>query len=134
MPYQKSEVAKTGNIEKKYRINLGKYSINLLNSSTNFEKYDTINNANKLTLFGIYELPIELETITYEEFTSNDVIYSKKEALELAKEGAYSKAKEKVPEGANILDCTYKVFTSKDEVIVRATIECLERVGVESKF
>lgn len=131
VPYHKTLVAKSGNTEKRYQINLGNYGINLLNSGTNFEKYDTISNVKKLTLFGKFEMPITVKEITYEEFISDDIFYSKEEALELAKEEALVLAKQEIPETAEMVNTEYKVFETEDEVIVRATVECLEQVGIE---
>ena len=128
MPFSKTLVAKTGNSEKKYVLKIGKYEINLLNTSTNFEKYDKINDVKKLTLFGKFEVPVELETITYEEYLSDDISYTKEEALELAKEGALMQAYENILKEAEIINSEYKVFYTEEEVIVRATVECVEKV------
>lgn len=129
VPYHKSLVAKSGNIEKRYQIKIGNLVINLLNTVTNFEKYDTINVVKRLTLFGRVELPIEVKEITYEEFLSDDIVYTKEEALELAKEESYTFAKQSIPEEAEIVNCEYKIFNTEDEVIVRATVECIESAG-----
>lgn len=127
VPYSKTLVAKSGNVEKRYQINIGNYTINLLNTSTNFEKYDTISNVKRLTLFGRFQLPIELKTIMYEEFLADDIEYTAEEALELAKEEALMLAKESIPQGIEIVSSEYKVFDTEEEVIVRATVECIEK-------
>ena len=133
MPFSKTLVAKTGNNEKKYVLKIGKYEINLLNTSTNFEKYDTMNDVKKLTLFGKFEVPVELKTITYEEYLSDDISYTKEEALELAKEGALMQAYENIPKEVEIINSEYKIFYTEEEVIVRATVECVEKVRSRSR-
>lgn len=134
VPFQKTVVTKTGNVEKNHKINLGNYTINLSNTGTNFEKYDTMKEVKKLTLFGKFELPIEVETIIYEEFSTDEIKYTKEQAEILAKEKASNIAKQSIPLEAEIIDSEYKVFYADDEVIVRVTIECREKIGVKSEI
>ncbi len=105
--------------------------INLLNTSTNFEKYDTINTVKNLILFGKIELPINLETVTYEEYILDEVKYSRDQAEMIAKTKALTLAKEKIPNDSEILNCEYHVFEEENEVIVRATVMCVESVGIK---
>lgn len=134
VPFEKTLVSKTGKNQKKYSIKLGKYIINLTNTSTKFEKYDTISNVKKLILFGKFLLPIELETTTFEEVVTDEVTYSKEQALEIAKAEAKVLADKNVPLGVEILDSVYKVFYTDNEVQVRVTNECIEKVGIEEKL
>ena len=131
VPFEKTVVSKTGNVEKKHKMQLGNYTINLSNTSTNFEKYDTISDVKKLTLFGEIELPISLETTSYEEVIADEIKYTKEQAEKIAKEEALNIAKKSIPSDAKIIDSEYKVFYADNEVIVRVTTECLEEVGVK---
>ncbi len=134
IPYEKDIITKTGKIENKYKIKLGNYIINLSNNDTNFEKYDKITNIKKLTLFGKYELPIELVTTSYEEYNIEEIKITKEQAIAKAKEEATVIAKSTMTANADIIDCDYKMFLTETTVIVRATIECLEAVGVKERI
>lgn len=134
VPYQKTILSKSGKVDKKYRIKLGKYAINLTNNSTKFEKYDTINSVKKLVLFGKLETPISLDIIEYEELITSDVMYTVAQAESIAKEEVLALVLENIPGDAKVLNYDYNVYTEKDEVIVRITVECLENVGKEEKI
>ncbi len=105
--------------------------INLLNTSTKFEKYDTINTVKNLVLFGYFELPIKLETVTYEEYILDEVKYSRDQAEMIARTKALALAKQKIPQDSEIMNCEYHVFEEENEVIVRATVTCVESVGIK---
>lgn len=60
MMYKQEEGIYTGNSEKRYSIKINNFQINLYKTLPNFEKYDTINNVNKMKLFSNFYLPIEL--------------------------------------------------------------------------
>lgn len=134
IPFEKTILSKTGNVENKYILKLGNYTINLTNNSTNFEKYDTINNVKKLTLFGKFELPIQLMTTSYEEIYAEEIKYEKSKAEEIAKEEAYNIAKENIPIDAKTINVDYKVLYTDYEVIVQATVECEETVGIKEEI
>jgi predicted nucleotidyltransferase len=84
-----------------------------------------------LILFGKIELPIKLETVTYEEYILDEVKYSRDQAEMIAKTKALTLAKEKIPKDSEILNCEYHVFEEENEVIVRATVMCIESVGIK---
>ena len=115
-------------------MKIGNYTINLINSGTKFEKYDTITHVKKLTLFGKFELPIEAQIMTFEEFDVDDVRYTKEQALDIAKAEAKTLAGQNVPNGAEVIDTEYKVFYTDNEVQVRVTNECIEKVGIKEKL
>lgn len=134
LPLEKTIVSKTGNVEKKHKIKLGNYTINLTNTSTNFEKYDTITNVKKLILFDRFELPIESQTTVFEEYTTDEIKYTKEQALEIAKSEAKAIADSNVPSDAEIINSDYKFFYTDNEVQVRVTNECLERAGTNENL
>lgn len=134
LPLEKTIVSKTGNVEKKHKIKLGNYTINLTNTSTNFEKYDTITNVKKLILFDRFELPIESQTTVFEEYTTDEIKYTKEQALEIAKSEAKAIADSNVPSDAEIINSDYKFFYTENEVQVRVTNECLERAGTKENL
>ncbi len=108
--------------------------INLLNNSTKFEKYDTINNVKRLVLFGKYELPIKLETTKKEEYFLEEISYTKDQAEIIAKTTVLKSVKNKIPLASQIVNSTYDVFESENEIIVRITVECVESVGQKEEI
>lgn len=108
--------------------------INLLNTSTKFEKYDTINTVKNLVLFEKFKLPIKLETVTYEEYILDEVKYSRDQAEMIARTKALALAKQKIPQDSEIMNCEYHVFEEENEVIVRATVTCIESVGIKEEI
>lgn len=129
IPYEKTILTMSGKKEKKYKLCFGKYGINLTNNSTKFEKYDTISTVKKLRLFGKFETPINLETKEYNELISNNVKYTKEQAMSIAKEDVYKSIIQTIPKDAEIIDCNYNFFEDENEVIVRIVLECLENIG-----
>ena len=134
VPFEKTVVSKTGNVEKRYKIKFGNYGINFINSGTKFEKYDTITNVKKLTLFGKFEIPIEVQTTCFEEFETDEIKYTKEQALEIAKSEATTVANKNVPKDAEIIKSDYEVFYTESDVLVRVTNECIEKVGIKEKL
>lgn len=131
IPYEQSVLTLSGNIDNKYRLRLGNYAINLTNTSTNFEKYDTINVIKKLKLFGKFELPVELEVLGYREYIKSDVKYTKAQAENVAKDTVYKSVLKSLPSDAEVLNCDYKIYHSNNEVIVRIVVECAENIGIK---
>ncbi len=129
IPYEKTILTASGKVEKKYKLCFGKYGINLINNSTKFEKYDTMNTVKKLRLFGKFETPIKLETTEYDELIANNIKYTKEQAQSIAKEDVYKSIIQTIPKDAEIIDCNYNFFEDENEVIVRIVIECLENIG-----
>ena len=58
--FKETKVEKTGNMEKKYAININNFRINLYKRLSNFERYDTIYATKKLKLFSNFYIPVEL--------------------------------------------------------------------------
>ena len=129
IPYEKTTLTLSGNNERKYKIAIGKYAINLTNNSTNYEKYDTINTVKKLNLFGIWELPIELQTTEYQELVANNIKYTKEQAENIAKNEVYKSVTKTIPKESEIIKYEYKIFQGNNEIIVRIVVECLENIG-----
>ena len=134
VPYQKTILSKSGKVDKKYKIKLGNYTINLANNSTKFEKYDTINSVKKLVLFDKIETPISLDVLAYEELIASDITYTQEQAEKIAKKEVYDLVMKNIPDDAEVLNYDYNVFSEEDEIIVRITVECLENIGVEEKI
>ena len=58
--YKQNERKQTGNVEKKYSINIKNFAINFYKKLSKFEIYDTINTEKKLKISSNFYLPFEL--------------------------------------------------------------------------
>lgn len=132
VPYEKDLVNKTGSKERKYKLEIGNYEINLINSGTKFEKYDTITVSNKLKIFNKFELPIKLTELTYEELEIDTVKYTKAQAENIAKSEAINGIKQKINGiDDSKFENSFKIRENEDSISVEVTVECLENVGVK---
>ena len=118
--------------EKKYKLEIGNYEINLINSSTKYEKYDTITVSNNLKLFDKYELPIKLTELTYEELEIDTIKYTKSQAENIAKLEANNGLDKMIPnENEGILNKEYKIDEKEESITVEIIAECIEKVGIK---
>ncbi len=135
VPYEKDVLSKTGKKDIKYKFEIGNYKINLINTSTKYEKYDTITMSNKLKLFNKFELPIKLTELIYEELEVNTVKYTKSQAENIAKNEASLELQELISNpNIEVLNNNYKTQENEDSISVEITIECLESIGVKEKI
>lgn len=134
IPYEKDLVNKTNNKEKKYKLEIGNYEINLINNDTKFEKYDTITVSNKLKIFNKFELPIKLTELTYEELEIDTVKYTKAQAENIAKSEAINGIKQKL-NGLDLeFENSFKIQENENSISVEVTVECIEKVGMKQKI
>lgn len=132
VPFEKDLVNKTGIKEKKYNLEIGNYKINLINSGTKFEKYDTITVSNKLKVFNKFELPIKLTELTYEEVEIDTVKYTKAQAENIAKNEVISGLKKYIKNIEKMeFENDFIIKENEDGISVEITVECLEKVGVK---
>lgn len=132
VPYEKDLVNKTGNKERKYKLEIGNCEINLINSGTKFEKYDTITVSNKLRVLNRFELPIKLTELVYEEVEVDTVKYTKTQAESIAKNDAVAGLNKLIPsENEGVSEYDYKITENADSISVEVTVECLEKVGIK---
>jgi len=135
IPYEKDLVSKTGKKESKYKLEIGNCKINFINSSTNFEKYDTITVSNKLKLFNRFELPIKLTELTYEELQVDTVKYTKAQAENIAKSEAINGIKQQIKNlEESEFENSFIIRENKDSISVEITVEVLEKVGIKEKI
>ena len=134
VPYIKDVVGKTGIIEKRYKIKLLKYEINLLNYGTKFEKYDTITTRKQFKLLDKFILPIEVEETTYEELVVDTINYTKTQAENIAKNQAMSGALGLLPKEAENVNNSLTVREYDDGIEAEVMIECIEKIGTKEKL
>lgn len=134
IPFERDIVSKTGRTNKSYILGFKNYKINLLNSGTKFEKYDTITSENSLRLFGWFEVPINLTTIVYREISIDTIKYTKDQAMIIATNEIENSIKNRLDKDIEIIDKKVKTNISSDGITVEITLECLEETGVKQKL
>lgn len=134
VPYLKSVVSKSGNKEKSYIIDIFNCEINLLNNSTNFEKYDTIVSSNNFNLFGMLDVPIKVTTQSREEIIVDIITYSKNQAKDLAKSLVKRSIMKKIPSDAKIINEEINIVEYDEGIEAEITIECEEKTGVYQRI
>ena len=132
--YKRDVASKTGNIEKRCKIKIGKYEINFLNNDTNFKKYDTITVNKKFTVFNKFSLPIEVLEVQYEELDIETVELTKNQAIEIAKNQAMIGALNMIPRGVETIDNNVIVREFDGGVEAEVTVECIEKIGTKEKL
>lgn len=132
VPYEKDLVSKTGRVERKYKFKIGNCEINLINSGTKFEKYDTITVSNKLKVFNKFELPIKLTELIYEEVEVDTVKYTKTQAENIAKNDAIAELTKIISdENIEVCERNFAIEENEDSISATVTLECLEKVGIK---
>ena len=81
--YKQNERKQTGNVEKKYSINIKNFAINFYKKLSKFEIYDTINTEKKLKISSNFYLPFELIVKENHEVIEEEKNYTKDEAKQI---------------------------------------------------
>lgn len=134
IPYERDIVSKTGKEEKRYILRIKNNEINLINSDTKFEKYDTIISSNNLLLFGKFELPIGMTKIVYQEVDVDTVKYTKEQAILSAKNEIENDILKKLEGIGEVVNTEIKTVENKDSITVFVTIECIEETGTKQRL
>lgn len=127
-------VNRTGNEEKKYKIKLNNFEINLGKTLPKFKKYDTIYEDKKLKLFSDFYLPITLGISTYYEVEEKEEIYTKEEAKKVLAEKIKNELSEEIEKKENIKDIQINTNEGNGFVEVEVIYEVLESIGTEEKL
>ncbi len=127
-------LSKTENVETKYSVRIHNFTINFYKTLSKFEKYDTIEENNKLKLYSDFYLPIEIKKQTNYELEEKQITYTKEEAKEKAVKQAKEKLDEQIKEKNTILT-TYINYNETEEYIEAQVIyEVLEEIGTKEKI
>ena len=130
MEFKQQVLEETGNIEKKYQINLNDFKINFNKGLPKFENYDTIEAVRKVKLFSNYYIPIEIKTITYKE---QNIKYKEYTIEELSNELQNKLKRELLTENdiseKEIIECIPSVTEMKNSVKVKLTCVVKEKIG-----
>ena len=101
--YKQNERKQTGNVEKKYSINIKNFAINFYKKLSKFEIYDTIEEEKKLRIFSNLYLPISVKKITNEEEEKVSKEYSIEEAVEKGTKQLEQQIESEIEEKNNIV-------------------------------
>ena len=124
----------TGNTEKKYSIKFKKNQINLFKTLSKFQKYDTINESKKITLFSNFYLPIELIKCTNKEYVMQEKVYSEDELVKQLTEKLQNELMEEIANKSNIINTNVNTYLKDDSVEVEVIFEVLENIGIEQEI
>lgn len=133
VPFEKDIITKTGKAQNDYTLAIKNNIINLINSGTNFQKYDTIITRNKFKLFDLWEFPIEFTKTTYEEIKVDTIKYNMSQAKKTAQNLVENEI-QKLAKSKQIVKADYTTYTSKDGVTISAVIEYIEEIGIKKKL
>lgn len=124
----------TENTEKKYKIKINNFTINLTKTLSKFKKYDTIESNNKIKIFSNFYLPIEIIKITNTEKVEEQITYGIEEAKSIAIKNASEKIEEKIQDKEKILQKYENVYAGDTYVEVEVIYEVLENIGTKEKI
>ncbi len=130
---QKQKV-KTGNIEKKYAININNFAINFYKKLSKFEIYDTIRAEKTLKISSNFYLPFKLVENTNYETIEEEVEYTADDAKNKAVEEAKQKLEGKIEKNGDIVN--EYIYTNENEEYIEVEViyEVLENIGTEEKI
>ena len=103
IPLNQEAVRQTGKKERKFKIKIKNFQINLYKTLSKFKIYDTIYNEKRLKIFSNYYLPISIIEITNNEQKKEEKHYSEEEAIEIGKQKLKKEIENKIANKDNIL-------------------------------
>lgn len=124
----------TGQEEKKYKLCINNFEINLSKKLSKFENYDTISTNNKLKIFSNFYFPIQIQTITYKETKNEKANYTKQEAKQILTEKLKEELKKEIVEPENIVNTQINCKEEDTYVEIEIIYEVLENIGTKEKI
>lgn len=134
MMYEQEENSYTGNSEKRYSIKINNFRINLYKTLPNFEKYDTINEDNRLKLFPNFYLPIELGIDEYQEVNTVKKTYGKEELKELILKNLETQLSEEIGTEKQVVNKQINEKKIEGGIEIQLIYEVLENIGIEQRI
>ena len=133
--YKNQEIeVKTGKEEKKHKIKINNFEINLFKTLSKFENYDTIEETKKLKLFSDFYLPIEVITIQNYEVEKQQKQYSMEELKQINIEKLEHEIEETIQSKEKIVNKQINIEEDENFVNIEVTYEVLENIGTEEKI
>ncbi len=124
----------TGEEEKKYKICINNFAINLSKRLPKFENYDTINENKKLKIFSNFYLPIELQTTIYKETQKEKIEYTNKQAKQILIAKLEEELGNEIEKKENIVNKQINYTEEATYIEVEVIYEVLENIGTKEKI
>ncbi len=134
IPYNATERKETGNIEKKYKIKINNFEINLSKRLSKFQIYDTIVLDNKFKMFSDFYLPISLVKTTNKEIKEEQKNYNLEEAKNLGIQQLEEELNNEIENKEKIINKIINTYEKEDGIEVYVTYEVLEDIGTNEKI
>ena len=132
--YIQEERTQTENSEKRYKININNFKINLYKSIPNFENYDTINETRKIKLFSNFYLPIQLEICEYKEMKNEKIEYTYEKLKDKMINELEEQLNEEIGESKNIINTQINEKNIGDKLEIEVIYEVIENIGISQKI
>lgn len=133
MMYEQEEKRYTGKLEKKYFVKINNFQINLYKTLPNFEKYDTINNINRLRIFSDFYLPIELGVCEYQEIEVIKRKYTKEELRKVLINKLESQLSAEINEEKKVLNKQINEREINGGLEIQLIYEVMENIGIKQR-
>ncbi|MBP3503243.1 MAG: sporulation protein YqfD [Clostridia bacterium] len=132
--YKQKLKNKTGNVEKKYSVDINNFAINFYKRLSKFEIYDTISTEKKLKVSSNFYLPLKLIVKENYEVIEEEKIYSKEEAKEIGINKLSEKLNSQIENTEDIINKYINTNESEEYIEVEVIYEVLENIGTEEKI
>lgn len=123
---------KTGNVFDRHYLNLFGFKLPLFIAFPVDGQHDVTVTEAPVNLFG-FQLPFTVETLHYEEYVTQTVIYNEESARETLN-GIYENYKETQMTGMEVLDETPEFLELEHSYRLKVSFICLEDIAVEQKI
>lgn len=123
-----SEKSYTGKQKKDFAIKILGKSINLfVKGGSSYEEYDIIEEKEQIHLFGIFPIPVILESIVYNEYETVEKELTENEIVSSALLQYAEAIKETVGEG-ELLEKSVESYYSDDKYVIECKLICLDEI------
>ncbi len=134
VPYKTTERTETGEIEKKYRIKINNFEINLSKRLSKFKIYDTIDTENKFRIFSDFYLPISIIKTTNKEIKEEVKQYKPEQLKQLGIEELQKQLDSEIEDKNKIVNKIVNTYEKEEGIEVYLTYEVLENIGTNEKI
>ncbi len=134
IPYNTTEKKETGNIEKKYKIKINNFEINLSKKLSKFEIYDTIDTEKNFKIFSDFYLPISLVKTTNKEIQETQKTYTIEEAKNIGIQELQEELDNEIEDKEKIVNKIINTYEKENGIEVYVTYEVLENIGTKEKI
>lgn len=132
--YKQIQKKKTGNVEKKYSLNINNFAINFYKKLSKFEIYDTIGTEKKFKISSNFYLPIKMIVKENYELAEEEKIYTKEEAKEIGVNKLSQELCKQIQDEKSIINKYVSTKEENDYIEVEVIYEVLESIGTEEKI